>query len=84
MVARFRTLAQVLEDEQITANELAQEAGLETSRVEAIAEGRWTPSPLERKKIAEVLGLDVEHVVWGHTLDPRNIRYRQYGLKENF
>lgn len=46
--------------------------------------GRWTPSPTERQRIAAAFGIDAESVSWGHTMDPRNVRYRQFGMKEDF
>jgi hypothetical protein len=32
----------------------------------AIVLGRWTPSPQERDKIADVFGLTREQITWGH------------------
>jgi len=46
--------------------------------------GRWTPSPAERQKVAQVFGVSADEVAWGHTMDPRNIRYHRYGMKEEF
>lgn len=46
--------------------QLAEKAGLEEGRVLAIVLGRWTPSPLERDKIAAAFGLTREQIVWGH------------------
>ena len=65
-------------------DELAAKAGLEFARAAAIADGRWTPSPAEREKLARALGVPVTDVSWGHTMNPRNIRYHRFGLKENF
>jgi transcriptional regulator with XRE-family HTH domain len=45
---------------------LAGGAGLDVSRVEAIIEGRWTPSPGERQRIADALGVTTQDVAWGH------------------
>lgn len=68
----------------MTIDDVAERARLSVERMEAIALGRWTPSPAERLRVAEAFGIAVEEVSWGHTMDPRNIRYRQFGLKENF
>jgi hypothetical protein len=46
---------------------LAAKAGLDERRVRAIAEGRWTPSPAERDKIAAVFGRTRDEVAWSHT-----------------
>ena len=64
--------------------DVAERSKLRPERVEAIAVGRWTPSPRERQKIAEAFGLSVDEISWGHTMDPRNVRYRRFGLKEDF
>ena len=53
-------------------------------RDQAIAVGRWTPSPQERQRIAAAFGVSIDEISWGHNMDPRNIRYHRFGLKENF
>ncbi|MDP7205120.1 MAG: hypothetical protein QGH11_06120 [Pirellulaceae bacterium] len=73
-----------MDDLQLTVEDLAEKSLLAVERVEAIALGRWTPSPEERTKIAESLEMDITDISWGHTLDPRNVRYRRFGLKEDF
>ena len=78
------TVDQLLEQIGMSVEELARQARLSAKRVEAIATGRWTPSPAERESIAQALGVAGNDIVWGHTMDPRNVRYRRYGLKENF
>jgi hypothetical protein len=42
------------------------------------------PGPADRERIAKAFGLDVKDISWGHTMNPRNVRYRRFGLKENF
>ncbi|GAB4138518.1 MAG: hypothetical protein Tsb009_06730 [Planctomycetaceae bacterium] len=64
--------------------DIAERSGLSLDRIEAIALGRWTPSPYERKQVANAFGVSVNEVVWGHTMDPRNVRYRRFGLAEDF
>ena len=49
-----------------TLEGLTQACGLEASRVAAIVEGRWTPTPTERAKIAAVFNVPVSEVAWGH------------------
>ena len=76
----MRTVDQLFEEANLTVEDVAEQAKLTAERVEAIATGRWTPSPSERKRIAAVFGVSVESISWGHTMDPRNIRYRRFGL----
>ena len=50
----------------MSVEQLAQRSGLEKTRVEAIVLRRWTPSPVERQRIAAVFNVPVEEVAWGH------------------
>lgn len=78
------TLDYILEQNPITLDELAAKSGLEAKRVEAIVDGRWTPSPDERAAIAHALGFPVEEIAFGHNMNARNIRFRRFGFKEDF
>jgi ribosome-binding protein aMBF1 (putative translation factor) len=80
----LKTIDVLLEELAIGLNELADRAGLPIERVAAIADGRWTPSPREREKLAAALGVQITEVSWGHTMNPRNVRYHRFGLKEDF
>ena len=79
----MRTLDLILEETGITHTQLAEKAGLPVERVEAIVAGRWTPSPADRKKLADSLGMQVEEISWGHTMPARNIRYHQFGMPKD-
>ena len=46
--------------------ELADQAALDLPRARAIYHGRWTPSPEERRRIANTLGTSPEEISWGH------------------
>jgi transcriptional regulator with XRE-family HTH domain len=78
------TVEFLLEKHGLTIDDVAERANLPLQRVEAIAVGRWTPSPDERRRIAAVFGAPVEEISWGHTMDPRNIRYRRTGIDKEF
>ncbi len=80
----MRTVEHLLEQTGLSIEEIAERSGLTFERVAAIAEGRWTPSPQEREQIAAAFGVPVAEVSWGHTMNPRNIRYHRHGLRENF
>jgi transcriptional regulator with XRE-family HTH domain len=62
--------------------QLAEAATMTLERLDAIINGRWTPSPEERSRIAAALGVSVAEINWGHTMSPRNVRYHRYGLPE--
>jgi transcriptional regulator with XRE-family HTH domain len=57
----------------LTPDALAEKAGLDKARVLAILEGRWTPSPQERDKIAGVFGLTREQIAWGHKTEVQHL-----------
>lgn len=59
-------LGELCHEHGLTAAALAQRTELDERRVTAILEGRWTPSPSERDKIAAVFGLTREQIAWGH------------------
>src|SRR5262245_52883623 len=80
----IRTVEHLIEETGIGYEEIAAKSGLPVARVAAIAEGRWTPSPYEREVIAKALGVAVADISWGHTMNPRNVRYGRFGLKEDF
>ena len=52
--------------QNISLEQLAERSGLDEQRVTAILMRRWTPSPTERKQIADVFALPIEEIVWGH------------------
>jgi transcriptional regulator with XRE-family HTH domain len=61
-----KTVADLCREANLAIAELAQRSGLDEGRVTAIALGRWTPSPAERKSIAAVFGVAVDEIAWGH------------------
>lgn len=78
----MKPLDQLLNDYNLTVEDLAEQSKLHVERVVAILEGRWTPSPQDRNRIAAALGLSTNEIIWGHTMDPRNVRYRQFGQRD--
>ena len=80
----MKTIDVLFEETQLTIEDIAERARLTPERVEAIIVGRWTPSPAERQKIAAAFGVSIDDVSWGHSMEPRNVRYPRFGLKENF
>ena len=80
----MKTVDLLFEAAGFTVEDVAESTGMQDERIEAIALGRWTPSPAERQKIAAAFDVPVTEISWGHTMDPRNVRYRRFGLKEDF
>lgn len=61
-----RTVEELCLQHGIDIETLADKATLDEKRVRAIVEGRWTPSPAERDRIAAVFGLTRDDIAWGH------------------
>ena len=62
-----KTVAELCGESGLDAKALAERAGLDGRRARAILEGRWTPSPAERERVAKALGVGRDDVAWGHT-----------------
>ena len=77
----MKTVEHLLEETRLSVEEVSARCGLTAERVAAIAEGRWTPGPQEREQIAAALGVTAAEISWGHSINPRNIRYRRFGLR---
>lgn len=62
------SVAELCKQQNMDTQKLADAAGFDLSRAEAILQGRWTPSPAERSRIAAALGVTVDEIAWGHTV----------------
>ena len=80
----MKTIDLLFEETGLTIEEIANRTQLSAERIEAIAVGRWTPSPDERQRLAAAFGISIEDVSWGHTMAPRVVRYHRFGLREGF
>lgn len=60
------SVQQLCEQRGLSVAELSDRSGLEEDRTLAIVQGRWTPSPRERERIAAALGTTIEAIAWGH------------------
>ena len=61
-----QTVAELCVAQNVSFEQLVERSKLEEQRVKAILLRRWTPSPAERQKIADVFNTPVDEVVWGH------------------
>ena len=61
-----RRVEDLCAEQQLTYLQLAQKAELDEQRVLAIIQGRWTPTPEERDRIAAVFELTRSQITWGH------------------
>ena len=62
----LKSVDELCREHGLSVRQLAEQAGLDVRRVEAIVSGRWTPSPAERDRVAGVFALTRDQVAWGH------------------
>ena len=65
-MAQVKILAGWMAERGIGLAELVEASGLDGRVVEAVARGRYTPSPQQRQRLSAVLGVVPEQVAWGH------------------
>ena len=53
----------------VDLEELAASSSLDRKIVVAIVAGRYTTSPVQRKRIADALSVSVEDIKWGRAVD---------------
>jgi hypothetical protein len=80
----MKTVDLLLDELNLSIDALAAASGLSPERTLAIVDGRWLASPAERAAIAAALSVPAAEISWGHTMNPRNVRYHRFGLKEDF
>ncbi len=68
-----KSVAELCAEQGLDPGQLAARAGLDERRVRAIVEGRWTPSPAERDKVAAAFGLTRDQVSWGHRTEVSHV-----------
>jgi hypothetical protein len=62
-----RTVADWMALQGINQETLLQSAALDRKIMEAIIQGRYTPSPQQRQRIAAALGVDPADISWDHS-----------------
>ena len=80
----MKTIDVLMEELGLSIEDLAEKCALDPERLLAIVDGRWLSGPNERGRIAAALCIDPAQISWGHTMNPRNVRYHRFGLKEDF
>jgi hypothetical protein len=65
-MARLKTLSECLADRGMSVPQLIETSGLDRRVVEAIVQGRYTPSPDQRRMLAAALNVGAEELAWGH------------------
>lgn len=61
-----KNIATWMSDQGIGLDQLLEASGLERKVVEAIIQGRYTPSPQQRQRLAAALSVAPQQIAWGH------------------
>ena len=69
----IKSLAEWMTDRDIDMDQLMEITGLDQKILAAIVNGRYTPSPQQRQRVAAALGVRTEQVSWGHTAPVEHI-----------
>jgi hypothetical protein len=62
----MQSLAAWMNERKVSVEALIAASGLDARVVKALANGQYTPSPEQRRRLAAALGIEPEQVVWGH------------------
>jgi hypothetical protein len=64
---KARTVTDWMAERGLALEELLAASALEKKVLQAIIDGRYTPSPQQRRRLTAALGVNPEQVLWGHT-----------------
>ena len=72
-MAQVKTAAEWMAERRLGLAELVAASGLDDRVVEAIVQGRYTPSPEQRRRLAAALGVGPKQVAWGHVAQVEHV-----------
>jgi hypothetical protein len=70
----MKPIARHMEEMGISLDQLIAKAGLDAKLVAAIVSGNYTPSPSQRQRLAEAIGLQKEEISWDHAVPVEHLR----------
>lgn len=65
-MTRAKSVADWMQERNIDLDGLVDSSGLDRRVVEAVIAGRYTPSPQQRKRVANALHVEPDEIRWGH------------------
>jgi len=69
----MKTLAACLADAEMDVEDLVRASGLDRKEVKAIVNGNYTPSPPQRRLLAEVVGVSKDEIDWEHSIEVQHL-----------
>jgi transcriptional regulator with XRE-family HTH domain len=70
----MKPIAACMEEAGMSIDQLVVAAGLDAKLVKAIVSGNYTPSPSQRQRLAGALGVSIDDISWGHTVEVQYLR----------
>jgi ribosome-binding protein aMBF1 (putative translation factor) len=70
----MKPLARHLEESGISIGQLVAATGLDRKVVDAIVSATYTPSPLQRQRLAAALGVSTDDISWAHAVPVEHMR----------
>ena len=65
-MTRAKALIDWIAERGLSVADLVAATGLDDRVVAAVAAGRYTPSPDQRRRLATALGVEPDEIAWGH------------------
>jgi ribosome-binding protein aMBF1 (putative translation factor) len=72
-MSQVKSAAEWMTERGLSLADLVRASALDDRVVNAIVQGRYTPSPEQRRRVADALGVAVEQVAWGHTAQVQHV-----------
>jgi ribosome-binding protein aMBF1 (putative translation factor) len=72
MAAR-KTLGEWLAEKCLSPSDLAAATRLDDQVIAALVHRRYTPSPEQRRRVAEAIGVSADEIAWGHEAEVEHL-----------
>ena len=73
-IRNMKPIASYMDEIGITLDQLVERSGLDGKVVAAIVNGNYTPSPSQRQRLSDALGVRKDDISWGHTIAVQHLR----------
>ena len=70
----MKSLAQCMEDAGMSLEALVAASRMDARVVQAIVAGQYTPSPSDRQRLADAVGVPRHGIAWGHVIEVQHLR----------
>jgi hypothetical protein len=70
----MKPLTRYMEETGISVGQLVAATGLDAELVKAVVAGNYTPSPLQRERLAAALGASKDDISWEHAVPVQHMR----------